>query len=133
MSRPLSALAVACALATPLLFAPVAEAGWTTYWPTPVAQVICDSSNATGLGSHVTARRNNYGYNRRYSHVYANGGSWTWGAFYATGGSHSATSNQVGAWHGALEINNWSTQQTDPFITNNNGSTVGAAGCFLWI
>lgn len=125
-------LALIWTLAIPLLLAPSSNAaGYTTYWSS-LTQSNCGYADAGGVSPGATKSRGNYGYNRRYSYVYANGGSWTWGAYYTSGSNHSATASGVGQWWSVLEINYWATQQTNPFIRNNNAVTVGAAGCFYW-
>lgn len=117
--------------AASLVLASPAAAGYTTYWSV-LEQRNCGYSDAAGIASGDMRWRGNYGYNRRYSYIYANGGYWSWGAYYTSGSYHNATHNQTGQWFGSLEVNYWSSMQTNPFIKNLNNLTVGAAGCFYW-
>ncbi len=110
-------------------FTAPAHAGVTTYWPS-VYQAECNAWTVGGIGPGDTKRRNNWGYNRVWSEIFVNGGSFTWGAFYAGGGSKSVGNYQAGAWAAITSIDG--SKQSDPFMTNNNGSTVGGSGCFYW-
>jgi hypothetical protein len=106
-----------------------ASAGVTTYWPS-VTNTACNGSTVGSIGSGVTKRRGNWGYNRVWSQVYVNGGSWSFGAFYAGGGWKVENYSQAGAWNRITSIDGG--QQSDPFMTNNNGVTVSGSGCFYW-
>lgn len=122
--------AVAASLAGGVLAAP-AHADWTTFWPS-LSQTECNALDVSGVEGGATQRRGNYGLNRRYTKIYVNGGYWHWGAIFESGSNTSSSHSQTGSWSGVHENAYWSTLANDPFIRNNNSSTIGASGCFQW-
>lgn len=125
-------LVAALATTTLLVAAAPASAGDTTFWPS-VYQSACSSGDMSGLGAGSVARRNNFGYNRDVTRVYANGGYWSVGSYYTSGSYQNSAVRGVGLFTAVHNNSYYSTMQLDPFIRNDNGVTVGSSGCFHWI
>ncbi|MCB0880196.1 MAG: hypothetical protein KDC46_14580 [Thermoleophilia bacterium] len=111
---------------------PSAHAGYTEYWPSlNTGLSSCVSLSRGSISPGATKYRGNYGYNRNYSHLAVNGGSWSWGAAYTTGAATEATNSQQGGWSGFVGTD--TQRQANPYLHNNNQVNVGAFGCLQFI
>lgn len=105
-------------------FAGNASATEMRFWPKPNAQVnnFCPVLQGT-LGGGLTTSHGNYALNRRWTSVYPNAGSWTYGALYTSGSYTGTTSTLSGGASGHWENGYYATLANNPFITNNNGAS----------
>jgi hypothetical protein len=99
------------------------------FWPKPNSyNTQCNSVSTAALGGGLTTSWGNYNYGRYSTWIYVYGGYWHYGALYESGSNTSSSHTQTGFWTDAHLNVNPDTLKNNPFIRNNNASSIQACG-----